>query len=73
MQAIRYKRTVVEEIDQVATRDAITALRQKKGLSLRKVAHAAGFSASYFCDLTNGRRNYTPETAKRIINAIASL
>jgi len=72
MNAIRYKKTVISEIDQEATREAIEALRKKSGKSLRAVAIASGYSPAFLCDLRAGKRNYNQENAPKILAAIRS-
>lgn len=48
-----------EEIDSVKAGQIVRSKRLAKGLSLRSLAKAMGFSAPFVSDLELGRRNWT--------------
>jgi transcriptional regulator with XRE-family HTH domain len=60
----------VEQIDNVATGAMARAKRIKSGKSLRKVATALGFTASFLSDLERGRRNWNADLLSRFERAV---
>lgn len=60
----------VEQIDDSACGQMMRELREAKGLSLRIVAVAAGFSAAYLSDCELGRRKWSRELVRRVEDAI---
>jgi len=60
----------VEKIDHIEAGRRIRDLREKSGMSLRRLAKEMGFTPPFISDLERGRRNWTPENfnkAKEII------
>lgn len=60
----------IEEIDHSATGYRIWRDRQRRRLAQSEVAARMGISASYFSDLENGKRNWTPELVRRYQEAV---
>ncbi len=48
----------------------LRTLREKAGLSLRKVADRLGVSVPYLSDLERGRRNWTEERRDAFLKAL---
>lgn len=55
----------VETIDHFATGEQARKLRTKSGKSLRVVACALGFTASYLSELERGRKNWNSDLLRR--------
>ena len=44
--------------------------REKKGLTMKSVAVAAGISECYYCQIESGKRNAAPNVAKKIASVL---
>ena len=51
----------VQETNHAEAGKQIRALREKKGITLRRLAHALKISAPFLSDLELGRRGWSPE------------
>ena len=49
---------------------ALRVMRQRRGVSLRKLGSALGLTASYLCDLELNRRHCSLKLAARIMSAL---
>lgn len=60
---------VVERL--VAGENPIRVFREHRGLSIRKLAEAVGFSAGYLSDIETGKRTGTTATLKALAEGLA--
>lgn len=51
-------------------KDALTAIRNKDGMTKTQLAEAAGISLQYLCDIEVGRRGAKPDVMKRLAAAL---
>ncbi|MFG1997898.1 helix-turn-helix domain-containing protein [Spirillospora sp. NPDC048911] len=49
---------------------ALTAIRSKDGQSKKELAHRAGISLQYLCDIEAGRRGCRPAVIARLAEAL---
>lgn len=49
---------------------ALTAIRNKDGMTKTQLASASGISLQYLCDIEAGRRGAKPDVMKRIASAL---
>lgn len=49
---------------------ALTAIREKDGMTKKQLAEAAGISLQYLCDIESGRRGAKPDVMKRVAAAL---
>lgn len=62
----------VQQIDQEEAAKTIRGLREKAGMSIRRLAAELGFSAAFVSDMELGRRNWSAKSFTRAIDAIAT-
>ena len=60
-----------KEINHAEAGKRIRALREKKGMSLRRLAAGMGFSAPFVSDLELGRRNWTERSFDSALEILA--
>jgi predicted transcriptional regulator len=58
------------EVDHRALGHDLRAEREKMGMSQAEVARAMGTSATYVCDLEQGKRNWTASTVNKYLAAV---
>ena len=72
MTLLKTKTRTVEVIDQHATGEAVWTERKSRRLTLRECGRKLGVSASYVCDLENGRRNWGSPIGKKYLALMES-
>jgi len=61
----------VQQIDQLEAAKTIRDMREKAGMSLRRLAKELGFSAAFVSDMELNRRNWSPKNFTLAIEAIS--
>ena len=71
---VRVEKTVTEQVtDDAATGLNACAARHYNGVTLRLAAKKIGCSASYLCDLENGRRSWGGKLGQKYLDWCESL
>jgi len=67
------KSKTVREIQHLEAGRRIRALREKAGMSVRRLAKEMNFTAPYLSDLELGRRNWDESKYKRALEILAAI
>ena len=61
----------VKSINHLEAGKRIRALREKAGMSVRRLANEMGFSAPFMSDLERGRRNWTEAHFNKAVDILS--